>query len=258
MDWLNSVVTYIKHDKIVNATVIKASSSIKQHLTKEQILALPERFEAFTLPVATAFIAIVDSRTLRRPCFHNRSQTVRWKHMFRCVESVEKPTCPDDDDKNRYVVAARKHETTINADIGTTFWPYQIPAPKPELLPVISTLSEPIMSSLNKYGVACIPISQTRIQTFTAQIETYLKRMMRIPENMSILQTANPEFLLRNSKHAYSRHIRPLSGHTYYGYHSEALHNLFKEIEFIVQCLISPLPLWITSAKINLRFPELQ
>lgn len=272
---LNTMVTYLKYGVVKHTAALKADV-LRSSLTPEQIQALPERFSAFTLPMASSFVLVVDTNVLRRPCYSHTSATVRWKYVYNCVEFEGAYEQPDQTEAWGSNVSlpqfARRYEMSVASEmVGTKCkvlledpWPYHVVSPGtavPEGLPAL------VKESLAKYGVACLPLSHEHLAPYTLQVSQYLSRLMRLPDPLSLADVAfvkeqlaqendtTAAWLYRNKKQFFSRHVHALTGRTSYGHYCQALKQLFQELEFLVRSAFSEQGnVWATTAEIILQY----
>jgi len=272
---LNTLVAYLKYGVVKHTSAFKADV-LRAHLTPEQIRALPDQFSAFTLPMAHSFVLVVDANVLRRPCYSHTSSTIRWKYVYHCVELEGPYDQPDQTEFWGSSVTnvslpqfARRYEIKVASELAGCNvlledpWPYHVvsSAPVPEGLP------ELMKASLEKYGVACIPLSNDHIAPYTARASQYLSRLMRLPNPLSLSDVAfvktqlsqendtTVAWLYRNKKQFFSRHVHALTGRTSYGHYCLALKQLFQELEFLVRSAFSEQGnIWATTAEIILQY----
>lgn len=278
MDWLNSAVQFIKHAVIANKSALDAES-IRERLTPEQIAALPERFDAFLLPVHKTCLVISDTALLRRPCYTTTSNTVRWKYVFNCMEfpTAQETPEPSDSLADNYLAPqhARRHEM-LTMGLVPSFegarmlveepWPYRLP---PHSTGWDASLHALIREGLDRNGVVCIPLANDHIARHTAQVAEYLGRLMHIPDPRKNLldvqfvkrlksEQDNPtvqQWLFRNPAQFLTRHIHDMTGRTLYGHYCGALKRMFTELEFLVRYAFGPnAHVWATTAEIFLQF----
>ena len=165
-------------------------------------------------------------------------------------------------------MAARRYELDVISRIEGSqckvlvddLWPYMLRSD----ITCPAGLSDMLAEKLERYGVACIPLSQDHISAYTQSVSQYLGRLMHLPPENSLLDMSfvkerldsSPELLYRNKGQECSRHIHVLTGRTLYGRYCLALKQLFQEIEFLVRCVFSEKSrnIWTTSAEILFQY----
>lgn len=272
---LNAIVAFLKTGIIHDAVCLKANL-LKQQMTEDQIRALPDRFQAFLLPVDRTFLAIIDTRTVKLDIFSSNDNALRYKFMFECVEGVKEMK------EVKEVKGVKKVEGIKEPDVSpeppetkchtTRFerrrmkcvynpqalWPQRLhPDYKsPEL-------QKMIQNSLDTYGVACIPLSHQHIYQYTEKASEYVAKIIGIKDPTRLLDwkfmkheyETNPEWVFRKVGSTTSRHIQVLSGKTSYGRYCTALDRLFHDIQFIIRCAFPPKQdVWCTNVDIFIQF----
>ena len=250
MTGLNELVAQVKSPPSTADT--KAVVRIRSALTPEQIAALPNRFDAFVLPLDQTCLIITDSRVLRRQCTNAVSDTVRWKFLYTCEEGEHLRK----DTPERSYVCARNYERVMFPG-RALLWPYRLTVP----LQFDDNLEAMIRGQLDKFGVVCIPLSRDHIMGYTSQAATHLQTLLKVPVDQTLLsvdffRNMDKAFMYRNPGLTMSRHFHELTGRSYYGGNCEALKRVFTEVEFIVQHAFGhgSKPVWACNAEIVVQW----
>lgn len=244
--------------------VFVISQKMKKYLNTEYIQTLPEKFYGVYIPVTEPCISFIHPQTLRCGTT-TKSNTIRWKIAYRCITSQQNNTIRKildlveaSDPKNLndskeshevsheysmfpYPQAARTYEE-IMCGHSDVLWPYEV-KPSPQL---DSELVQAIKNSVEKHGIATIPLSSQFLQRYIEELEKYMYQMMNYhPKELEMKNLFQPgvlqkseekqkEYHYRNVKQKQSKHIPQGHGRTLYGHHSKAIKQLLMDISPVI------------------------
>ena len=230
MQDLNQLIRELKQPNV--STLQARRIGIK--LTPEIINQLPDAFKAFVMPVQFTSLIIMDTRLIRRPCYHVRSNTIRWNIRY-SVGNTPRLRLTHFDHPAYAMNYERKDKMQVD-------WPVKLKLP----VDFNKDLKQLLNERLNVFGAVAIPLSDDHIQPYIENISMYLQTLMNIPTSFKLnsleflpemLKPENKHWRFRNNSVTMSKHIHEYTGETNYGSCSPHVKNLFHQIEMIVSHL---------------------